>query len=343
MSKPQYIEWGIDNGIGLCGIVGKSGSGKSSTLRFILAQLAMSGTGLIVVDGHGRISDQNLVATLEPLWGACLIPVAVTDEDVISAIRLADRIAAHRLEGIDTDLGFRVALVIDEYISILQRVSKEVAQEIVQIINRFGQVYRKTNVACFIAAQNWTADFIGAASIRQNLVITLLHRMAPDEMRLFTGNPFVRKVGPTLKPGELFILNGPQDPVKVYVPRVRMDDLKAIAGYVPTIEYGAGFNAPQPIKTPIASNFVEPNSTNNALQPIKPQIGGHVIQPKKAENIAQAFIQNALQWDESKLGPLHKVKLIKKVLNIGPGRNKTYLAASKLYDALESRGYLSKG
>lgn len=340
MNKPIYIEWDKEDGIGLCGIVGKSGTGKSSTIRFLAAQLALAGVGLIIIDGHGKIGEQNLAQTLQVLDPAMLVPVVTEDNDIISTIRAVAEIAHRRLNGIDKDTHQRVALIIDEYISILRRLPKEQANEVIEIMLRFAVEYRKTGVACFIAAQNWGADFIGAKSIRSSLKLMLMHRMSADEIKSF---PMVdsisRKYIPTLKTGELFIFDGKNDPTRVKVPRVTQDDLVALEGKIPFADLNQPNNAPQRNKMPILEESEELEPQDNAPQRNKPQNQGYVNPPKNARIIAQAFIDNALQWDESIDGPFHKVKLIKKVLNIGPGRNKTYLAASKLYDALKDRNY----
>lgn len=58
---------------------------------------------------------------------------------------------------------------------------------------------------------------------------------------------------------------------------------------------------------------------------------------KNAENIMRQIIKNAREWDINRDGEYHKVRVIRKTLNIGPSRNKTYLVASKVFDRLQER------
>jgi hypothetical protein len=72
-----------------------------------------------------------------------------------------------------------------------------------------------------------------------------------------------------------------------------------------------------------------------ALQPDKGVFMDSVSQYKNAENIVHQIIKNAREWDINRDGEYHKVRVIRKTLNIGPSRGKTYLAASKVFDALQ--------
>jgi hypothetical protein len=53
--------------------------------------------------------------------------------------------------------------------------------------------------------------------------------------------------------------------------------------------------------------------------------------------IVRQIIKNANEWDINRDGEYHKVRVIRKTLNIGPSRSKTYLAASKVFDALQAK------
>ena len=51
-------------------IAGVSGSGKTTTLRFLTAQLALKGAKFAVLDPHAAAGDESLASTLAPLAGA---------------------------------------------------------------------------------------------------------------------------------------------------------------------------------------------------------------------------------------------------------------------------------
>lgn len=231
--KARYLEW--DN-IGLCGIAGISGSGKSSTMRFLLAQMALGGTGIFLGDGHGKIGVDNLAHTTTPLANAFLAPVATDIDAIVDLIHAAEIVAHNRRNGKDKNIHFRIAIVIDEYISVMRQVSDEQRSHIVEIMETFATDYRKTNVKMFLAAQNWKEDFIGSAAIRQSMNATILHRVAPDDVRLFQIPTSLKREVTQLRVGHAFILQQVSDPVKVYVPKITQDDLRAIAHLVPQVD-----------------------------------------------------------------------------------------------------------
>jgi hypothetical protein len=247
--RARYLEW--DN-IGLCGIAGISGSGKSSTMRFLLAQMALGGTGIFLADGHGKIGVDNLAHTTTPLASAFLAPVATDVDAAVDLIHAAAIVAHNRRNGKDKDIHFRVAIVIDEYISIMRQLDEDRRAEIVEIMETFATDYRKTNVKMFVAAQNWKEDFIGSAAIRQSMNATVLHRVSPDDVRLFQIPTSLKREVTQLRVGHAFILQQVSDPVKVYVPKITQDDLRAIAHLVPQVELSepkAVYSAPESVNS----------------------------------------------------------------------------------------------
>jgi hypothetical protein len=318
--KAQYIEW---DAIGLCGIIGESGSGKTSTMRFILAQLALGGTGIILADGHGRMnstSAQTLAQSCEALQKAYVLPVAVEDAAILVSIKHARTMAQNRIDGIDTDTS-HVALVIDEFVSVLGRMSKEDSAYTIDTITKFATDYRKTGVKAFISAQNWTQDHIGAASIRRSMNTKIIHRVAVDAIGLFTNDPIVKKVVPNMRVGSAYIVQASADPIKVYVPKVTTDDLKAIQNRV--IPYVS-----------LARNEQETQDTvSHDVSALQSDIShfSYNINTQKLLLKWYKDVRNCIDLGKNKTDTIYAI------WGASPGSSKKYKTASKLYDYLRSK------
>lgn len=329
--NPRYIEW---DHIGLCGIAGKSGSGKSSTMRLLLAQLAMGGAGLIVIDGHGKYGQQTLSKTIEPLKPSFLFPVAVEDEDIYQAIRAAYQIATWRKENWnESHEPPRIALIIDELANILMRFDGERSKFIVKALTLFATEARKTNVKTFVAAQNWTADFIGSASVRKSMNTLILHRIAPDEVSKFSNILEIRRSVPNMRVGEAWIIPETSDPQRVYIPKITQDDLLSIAHQIPPYEvtedvqlalYGISNG-----ETISEINHVR-NNDISAPQSTISGISNDAITPE----LLQKWYYEILKYDTLRYT---KTDIIYRVWGAMPGATKKYRAASKIYDYLKSK------
>lgn len=59
---------------------GLSGTGKSTTARFLLCQAALNGCKFVVLDPHAGAGDDSLAATLAPLTAAMLCEPASSDQ-----------------------------------------------------------------------------------------------------------------------------------------------------------------------------------------------------------------------------------------------------------------------
>lgn len=315
-NKPTYIEWAS---IGLCGVAGKAGSGKSSTMRLLAAQMAMSGTGLLIADGHGRFGQQSLGATLQPLAASFILPVAVDDADILNVVTMAHKVAQWRMKHwTDSKEPPRIALIIDELANILMRFDKETAQYVINALNYFATEARKTNVKTFIAAQNWTQDFIGAASIRKNMNTVILHRTAADEVAKFTNLSMIKKTAPNMHVGEAWIISQ-LDPVKVRIPRVTQDDLVAITSSIPVY-----------IPSHDVETIVHKKPTVSASQRDISQFRSR----DQTQDILQKWYVEIRKLNKE---GYTKTQVIQQIWNVSPGSSKRYKLASKIYDSIKAK------
>lgn len=314
--KGHYIEWDT---IGLCGLVGESGSGKTSTTRFLMAQMALNGTGMILIDGHGKMNTQTqtLAQSCEPLSSAYIVPAAITDDDIIAAIRLARKIAQDRIDGRDNSKS-HVALIIDEFISVLGRMNKADFDFTVDTIVKFAGEYRKTGVKAFVSAFNWTQDMIGAATIRKSMNTKILHRVSANDVQLFSTLPYVKKTVPQMRVGEAFIIQANADPIKVYVPKVTADDLKAIKNRV--LSWDGSY---QETFLSVSSNV---SAYESGISQVSHTLDQNVLLQKWCEEIRNC-INNGM----------NKTDTIVMIWGVYPGSSKRYKTASKLYDYVKTK------
>lgn len=176
----KWLEWGSFSTVA---ISGKSGSGKTSTIRFIIAQLLLNGIKTIVCDPHGNAGTGSLKDSIEPISPFLAMPIAITLEDRVKAFRHIYRIVRDRIDGADATEKY--AIILDEATQHFLECSKEQSAEFVRFLLAINNEGRKCNVACFLLGQNWRADFIGSRSVRSSITHTIFHRTDEAEIKLF--------------------------------------------------------------------------------------------------------------------------------------------------------------
>lgn len=306
-----YLEWET---FGLFAIAGQSGSGKSSTTRFLLAQLALNNVGLVICDGHGRAGIESLAESVQPLSAAFLYPIAIDPKDVLESVRYIETIMRRRLnkqEPIDQ----KIAIVIDEFTSLMLRMTPEQAKEVTKLLILISQEARKTNVRGFLLGHNWSANFLGSAAIRDNLSAKLLHRLAPNEVKLFLPAPpapLLRSIG-GLKQGQAYLITQRLDPTKVHIPYITTDDLESVAKFVPDIRNNYDYDIESALESVEMSDEMEEKVGKNSKITLK--------------YIYETIVEN-------RRNNIGKTKTIYEIWGAKPGGSDVYKAASKLYDAI---------
>lgn len=329
-AKPVYLDW---DSFGVFAVAGKSRSGKSSTTRFLLAQMAMGDVGLIIADGHGKFGGHNLAATIQPLEKAFIRPVAIELEDIIESIRFVMELVDMRLNsGKKPQELPKVALVIDEVASVMLRIDPQQGKDITHFFQRLANEAGKTNVRVFLLSQNWSADFIGAASVRRSIGGKLLHRLDEGETTLFfpSAPAQLKRTISGLKQGEAVFESQTQDPVKVTIPYITLDDLTTIRDFVVV----PSFLKTDPfLETLLVSNERMTNDHENGIQNAEEHV--EPLEVHVEENVPLTHAVQAVQSCIEK--GWGKEKTLIKIFHVTKGGSKKYKAASKLYDALKQR------
>lgn len=92
-------------------IVGSSSTGKSNTIYGKVLEAYNHGAKLLVIDQHA-VKPDSLARKLEPLKGAFLRPIAVTDDQVLSTIQAFTAEFKRRVDG--TSCEIKIVLIMDE-------------------------------------------------------------------------------------------------------------------------------------------------------------------------------------------------------------------------------------
>lgn len=208
------------------GIGGMSGSGKTSTTAFLLAQACLAGAKLIVIDQHGG-NDDSLTNKLAPLSPAYLCQPAASTHDIKASLELLSSIFETR-----KGLGNRgrlepsIILVADEFLALMRQ--SDLAQPMKDIGAMLSQEGRKFGLYGAFISQKWSIASSG--DMRDTLTSHLIHRTRPELARYQTGlkSSELPSDTMTLSPGQFYLLDNHGELQKLSAPYVSKDDLASL-------------------------------------------------------------------------------------------------------------------
>lgn len=164
-----------------CGIGGVSGSGKTTTVRFLLFQAILAGARLLMIDPHIGEPEESLAAQFRSFPN---VHVAKPCDDapaaVLKRIRWFDSERKRRkVTGQKTPA---LIFVVDEF-NALMRV-EEVKKEMAALLLSISQEGRKFGLFAMLIGQRWSDQDMGGAhmgaAIRSSLASTLAHRFTDE-------------------------------------------------------------------------------------------------------------------------------------------------------------------
>lgn len=166
-----------------CGVGGVSGSGKTTTVRFLLFQAILAGARLLMIDPHIGDPEESLAAQFRTFSDVHIAaPCDDTPAAVLKRIRWLDKERQRRkVAGIKSPA---LIFVVDEF-NALMRV-EEVKKEMAALLLAISQEGRKFGLFAMLIGQRWSDQDMGGANmgaaIRSSLASTLAHRFT-DEMQ----------------------------------------------------------------------------------------------------------------------------------------------------------------
>jgi hypothetical protein len=226
-SSGVYLSFGEQSDVALLAVSGDSGSGKTSTMRFLLGQAAMNGAALILCDPHGRKNQQSLVQSCGPLASSFLIPPAISWDDIHEAVAMVDRIGRNRLN--DADDKTQIELVLDEFNDIARNAPDFKA--IARRLNNVARSYRKVGITAILVAHNWRVNEWQSGTLKDACQAVLFHRLAKSEAKLFVADPSLAQQVAFLPHGDgMYFKRGAPAPVRLtgipYVTRAHLDEAR---------------------------------------------------------------------------------------------------------------------
>lgn len=204
-------------------IIAKSGGGKTTLQRFLLAQAAMKGAKIWVADPHG-LTAQGMVSALKPLEKYFASKPAVEDEDIRDMVRHFVSMGEARIKGRDKDEGIQI-LAVDELNDIA--LYNDDGEEIVGSLIRSARAYRKVNMFVFASAQSANADDLGGtAGIRKSFVGRYVLKSDKDQVNKLIPDKHLLDMVPMLEPGRSIFVPTKGAPVALAIPNTTIHDLE---------------------------------------------------------------------------------------------------------------------
>lgn len=254
--KPIYGTWKDMFHVALCG---KSGSGKTTTLRFLVAQAAIHGCKFVVLDPHGHAGDESLASALSPFHPAMLCEPAIDERQVIETIRLVRSIGQRRING-DPDRS-PIVVVVDELNMLLNRTG--IGKELAPILEGNAQEFRKVCVYLLAAGQNWSAKRVGGdTGLRSAFASALVHRTDPEQARGLLPNEEAKQVQKYAN-GVAMFKNTDGDFMRLRIPNTTAMDVKRVASELYTSTQKVVYPAYPEETTPIEQAEINHPETRN--------------------------------------------------------------------------------
>lgn len=224
-SEPVTADW-RDLYSALIG--GKSGTGKSTLIRSILAQSAMQGGRFVVIDPHYGAGEESLGASLQPLRNLLLCDIATDERQMIDALGYVGAIGQRRLQGQDRER-WPLVLIVDETTALFQR--SQVARQLAEVLGQISQETRKVSIYALCIGQNFDGRIMDT-TIRNSFVSMLSMPARRDVARVQSGNTEFGRVAETLKIGQCVWLTPAGELHRLAVPNCTQQDLELIARQV---------------------------------------------------------------------------------------------------------------
>lgn len=218
-------QWGDWKQLYSTAVGGMSGTGKSTTARFLLGQAALNGCQFVVIDPHADAGEESLAASLQPLRSHMLCDAASSDKGIIETARFVREIGRKRING-DSDRT-PLLVAIDETTALLSRSS--CGSELSEMIEEIAQEYRKVGIFALCSAQIWLASRSGGSSaLRDSFASTYVHRMKRKQAGLLAPSGTGAEIE-SLTPGSALLWQTSGDSQIVQIPLTLASDIVDIA------------------------------------------------------------------------------------------------------------------
>lgn len=206
------------------GLGGLQGSGKTWTAAFLLAQSALNGARLLVVDPHAG-DGESLAQRIAPLARSFLADIATDEAAIVGAMGMM-RDELRRRSGGSPDR-WALVIAIDEWTSLLRHELRNTLPPFLADIATEG---RKFNMHALLLGQRWSVDASGGGEVRNMLSSHYVHRTRREEARMQMGLTGASLPDDTLslEPGHAYLLSTRGTLTRVAIPVMQADDLATV-------------------------------------------------------------------------------------------------------------------
>jgi hypothetical protein len=222
--------WGGWGDLYSSAIGGLSGSGKSWAACNLLAQSALNGARVLLIDPDASNSE-SLAARLAPLAGRFVCDPAEDDSDIVAAVNLVARELERRRAAKDARHS-PLIVAIDEYAALQRGSAGGALAGLVEDIARRG---RRLGVYAMCLSQVWQASRSGGGHTRDAFASAYVMRMRAKQASMLTGMP-ARDLPPDileLPSGQGYLLTTRGELLRVAQPATTHQDMQQVAALLP--------------------------------------------------------------------------------------------------------------
>ena len=176
----------VTGGIGAlvsAAIAGTSGSGKTTTTRFLASQLALKDARFVLLDPHAAAGGESLAGTLAPLGGAFLCAPATERRAYGQVVGLVATELERRLRGGSYDNP--LLLLCDEFTRVMRELGDD--DSLSKLLESIATEGRKVNVFTLLLGQTWSASRAGGSELRDTLASVYVHRIRRRQAQMLLG------------------------------------------------------------------------------------------------------------------------------------------------------------
>jgi len=229
-----------------CAVGGLSGSGKTSTSVYLLAQAALHGSRLVLLDPHAG-NAESLASRLAPLSSSMICRPAESPREMRDSLDLvADELARRSAPGAGYVRGSAPIVFVADEFAALQR--GELAEPLAELVESLGTEGRKFDIYGLICSQVWSSGRAGGTPLRDSLASAYMHRLRPAQARMLSGLTAADLPDDllSLPAGRAYMLSTSGELRPVAIPHVADTDMARVAAMLtPSVTPS---NTPAPVR-----------------------------------------------------------------------------------------------
>lgn len=306
-----------------CGIGGVSGSGKTTTVRFLLFQAILASARLIMIDPHIGSEDESLAAQFAGYSGVHIWPPCdANTSDVLRRARyLTKELSERKATGKKTPF---LVLVIDEFNAVMR--NKETKNALSDLLVAIEQEGRKFGIFAMLMGQRWSAQDLGGADIRTSLASTLAHRFTDEDQarKLVGGRNGARCL--ELPTGHFLFRDTNGGITEMITPLTTIEDGAIIQSMLVSVsEASQKFVGNQGGRSLVASSF------SNARNLLETSEASYEASEETTVETSDPIADKALQVVRLQAQGMVKADIMRIVWGVSPGASTAYKQADSEY------------